>query len=138
MRLNMQMDMQLDMQLHTQPDTRLDIRLDIRLELIAASPTRDASDRVILIALCSNFWPRRPLLKGRPMRVLTLIEPGHAPIQLRQAAQLSKWPLLRMIASVLLLVPLLGLLAACGTPYATVANRLSEPVMLLGHDPVAY
>ena len=30
------------------------------------------------------------------------------------------------------------LLSACGTPYATVPNRLGEPVMLLGHDPVAY
>ena len=130
----MQRDMQLDMQLDTQPDTRL----DMRLELIAASPTRDASDRVILVALWSNFWPRRPLLKGRPMRASTLIEPGYAPIQLGQAAQLRKWPLLRVIGLVLLLASLLGLLAACGTPYATVANRLSEPVMLLGHDPVAY
>ena len=33
---------------------------------------------------------------------------------------------------------LLTLLAGCGTPYATVPNRLGEPVMLLGHDPVAY
>ena len=32
----------------------------------------------------------------------------------------------------------LTLLAGCGTPYATVPNRLGEPVMLLGHDPVAY
>ncbi len=30
------------------------------------------------------------------------------------------------------------LLAGCGTPYATVANARGEPVMLLGHDPVAY
>ena len=30
------------------------------------------------------------------------------------------------------------LLTACGTPYATQENRLGEPVMLLGHDPVAY
>ena len=30
------------------------------------------------------------------------------------------------------------LLSACGTPYATVPNRTGEPVMLLGHDPVAY
>ena len=29
-------------------------------------------------------------------------------------------------------------LAGCGTPYATVENDLGEPVMLLGHDPVAY
>ncbi len=33
---------------------------------------------------------------------------------------------------------LLALLSACGTPFATVANRAGEPVMLLGHDPVAY
>ncbi len=32
----------------------------------------------------------------------------------------------------------LTMLAGCGTPYATVPNRLGEPVMLLGHDPVAY
>jgi YHS domain-containing protein len=36
------------------------------------------------------------------------------------------------------LAPLLALLAACGTPYATVPNKLGEPVMLLGHDPVSY
>ncbi len=30
------------------------------------------------------------------------------------------------------------LLSACGTPYATVASRSGEPVMLLGYDPVAY
>lgn len=30
------------------------------------------------------------------------------------------------------------LLAACGTRYATVPNAAGEPVMLLGHDPVAY
>lgn len=30
------------------------------------------------------------------------------------------------------------LLMGCGTPYATVPNRAGEPVMLLGHDPVAY
>ena len=29
-------------------------------------------------------------------------------------------------------------LAGCGTPYATVKNRVGDPVMLLGHDPVAY
>jgi hypothetical protein len=29
-------------------------------------------------------------------------------------------------------------LAGCGTPYATVPNGAGEPVMLLGHDPVAY
>lgn len=31
-----------------------------------------------------------------------------------------------------------GLLSACGTPFATVSNGAGEPVMLLGHDPVAY
>ncbi len=36
----------------------------------------------------------------------------------------------------LLCVP--ALLAGCGTPYATVANGVGEPVMLLGYDPVAY
>lgn len=29
-------------------------------------------------------------------------------------------------------------LSGCGTPYATVPNSTGEPVMLLGHDPVAY
>ena len=29
-------------------------------------------------------------------------------------------------------------LSGCGTPYATVANRAGQPVMLLSHDPVAY
>jgi len=29
-------------------------------------------------------------------------------------------------------------LAGCGTPYATVPNANGRPVMLLGHDPVAY
>ena len=29
-------------------------------------------------------------------------------------------------------------LGGCGTPYATMPNRSDEPVMLLGHDPVAY
>ena len=29
-------------------------------------------------------------------------------------------------------------LAGCGTPYATVKNSAGDPVMLLGHDPVAY
>ena len=33
---------------------------------------------------------------------------------------------------------LLGLLGGCGTPYATVPDRAGRPVMLLGHDPVAY
>ncbi len=33
---------------------------------------------------------------------------------------------------------LLVLLSGCGTPYATVNNARGQPVMLLGHDPVAY
>jgi YHS domain-containing protein len=37
----------------------------------------------------------------------------------------------------LVLCVLFGL-AGCGTPYATVANRAGDPVMLLGHDPVSY
>jgi YHS domain-containing protein len=32
----------------------------------------------------------------------------------------------------------LSWLSGCGTPFATVPNRLGEPVMLLGYDPVAY
>ena len=32
----------------------------------------------------------------------------------------------------------LALLAGCGTPFATVADSAGRPVMLLGHDPVAY
>ena len=32
----------------------------------------------------------------------------------------------------------IGLLSACGTPFATVQNRSGESVMLLGYDPVAY
>lgn len=30
------------------------------------------------------------------------------------------------------------MLSGCGTPFATVSNSAGEPVMLLGHDPVAY
>jgi hypothetical protein len=30
------------------------------------------------------------------------------------------------------------LLSGCGTPYATVPDQAGRPVMLLGHDPVAY
>ncbi len=40
-----------------------------------------------------------------------------------------------------LLIPLLAvltLLSGCGTPYATVPDAAGRPVMLLGHDPVAY
>jgi YHS domain-containing protein len=38
----------------------------------------------------------------------------------------------------LIWIALLPLFSGCGTPYATVPNRSGEPVMLLGHDPVAY
>jgi YHS domain-containing protein len=38
----------------------------------------------------------------------------------------------------LLLIAALGLLAGCGTPYATVRNGAGDDVMLLGFDPVAY
>jgi YHS domain-containing protein len=37
-----------------------------------------------------------------------------------------------------LFLALTSLLAACGTPYATVKNNSGDPVMLLGYDPVAY
>jgi YHS domain-containing protein len=36
------------------------------------------------------------------------------------------------------LLGLLGCLAGCGTPYATMPDARGEPLMLLGHDPVAY
>lgn len=39
---------------------------------------------------------------------------------------------------VLLLMLMLFTLAACGTPWATVSDGAGRPVMLLGHDPVAY
>jgi YHS domain-containing protein len=42
----------------------------------------------------------------------------------------------RLSALGLLLIA--SLLAACGTPYATVKNNAGDPVMLLGYDPVAY
>jgi YHS domain-containing protein len=38
----------------------------------------------------------------------------------------------------LLAVAATPLLAGCGTPYATVKNKVGEQVMLLGYDPVAY
>ncbi len=41
-----------------------------------------------------------------------------------------KWVLLGLTAA--------WLVSGCGTPYATVPNAAGEPVMLLGHDPVAY
>ena len=37
-----------------------------------------------------------------------------------------------------LLAAALALLAGCGAPYATVPDAAGRPVMLLGHDPVAY
>ena len=43
-------------------------------------------------------------------------------------------PLIRLFLALLSAL----LLAACGTPYATVPNAAGEPVMLLGHDPTAY
>jgi YHS domain-containing protein len=42
---------------------------------------------------------------------------------------LCRWLLIAMSFSVL---------AACGTPYATMKNSAQQDVMLLGHDPVAY
>ncbi len=41
-------------------------------------------------------------------------------------------------AWIMLCAALLALLAGCGTPYATVTDGAGRPVMLLGHDPVAY
>lgn len=38
----------------------------------------------------------------------------------------------------LITLALAALLAGCGTPWATVPSRTGEPVMLLGHDPLAY
>ena len=38
----------------------------------------------------------------------------------------------------LLLCALALLTSGCGTPYATVPDKAGRPVMLLGHDPVAY
>jgi YHS domain-containing protein len=40
--------------------------------------------------------------------------------------------------TMLMTLPLLAALSGCATPWATVPNRAGEPVMLLGHDPVAY
>ena len=44
---------------------------------------------------------------------------------------------MRKLWILLCLVPL-AWLSACGTPYATQPNSAGAPVMLLGHDPVAY
>ena len=46
-------------------------------------------------------------------------------------------PLSRLLAWLGLLW-LVGLMSACGTPWATVSDAAGRPVMLLGHDPVAY
>ena len=44
-----------------------------------------------------------------------------------------------LTAALLLLTGLLtAMLSGCGTPYATVPDAAGRPVMLLGHDPVAY
>ena len=54
-----------------------------------------------------------------------------------QLSKARRWAGLRMIwgwAAILAL----ALLSGCGTPYATVPNADGRPVMLLGHDPVAY
>lgn len=45
---------------------------------------------------------------------------------------------LRSVSLILALFGLAGLISACGTPYATVPDGDGKPVMLLGHDPVAY
>ena len=51
---------------------------------------------------------------------------------------MSKWWIL-MRAAVLAVAAAVGtVLAGCGTPYATVPDAAGRPVMLLGHDPVAY
>jgi YHS domain-containing protein len=52
----------------------------------------------------------------------------------------ARWSGLHMLPPTTLLPALLLVLglAGCGTPYATVPNAQGEPVMLLGHDPVAY
>lgn len=45
---------------------------------------------------------------------------------------------MRMIIKTFLVFSATMFLVACGTPYATVQNRIGDPVMLLGYDPVAY
>jgi YHS domain-containing protein len=45
---------------------------------------------------------------------------------------------LRKMTAIIAAALLACLLTACGTPYATVPNSAGQPVMLLGHDPVAY
>ena len=41
-------------------------------------------------------------------------------------------------ARLVVLAAFAALLAGCGTRYAVVSDRNGEPLMLLGHDPVAY
>ena len=45
---------------------------------------------------------------------------------------------MRTLRTLFALIGVLCALSGCGTPYATVRNAQGEPVMLLGHDPVAY
>jgi YHS domain-containing protein len=45
---------------------------------------------------------------------------------------------MKILHAILAIVLSTALLTGCGTPYATVPNRNGDPVMLLGHDPVAY
>ena len=47
------------------------------------------------------------------------------------------WILMRAFGLTMVAV-LAAALAGCGTPYATVPDAMGRPVMLLGHDPVAY
>lgn len=47
---------------------------------------------------------------------------------------MTGWWILRRSA----LIFVAAVLAGCGTPYATVPDAAGRPVMLLGHDPVAY
>ena len=42
------------------------------------------------------------------------------------------------LATTLLMLAALFFLTGCGTPFATVPDATGRPVMLLGHDPVAY
>jgi YHS domain-containing protein len=45
---------------------------------------------------------------------------------------------MKYLFAILALLLTTALMSGCGTPYATVPNRIGDPVMLLGHDPVAY
>jgi YHS domain-containing protein len=61
-------------------------------------------------------------------------------IQSLAAAPMRALPLarLRLLGAMLAGVLAMAMLSGCGTPYATVPNAQSQPVMLLGYDPVAY